>query len=288
MLRRLLGEHIDLVLHGQSEAVWVDADAGMMEQVVTNLCINARDAMPGGGQLTIGTAKVEFDAGAAKTHAEARPGSFLCLSVGDTGCGMTKVVLKQVFEPFFTTKAPGKGTGLGLATAFGIVKQHQGWIEVQSGIGVGSVFHVFLPAREAPPLTRTSSAASPLSGGRETILMVEDNESLRMVTAKWLKRLGYQVLEAANGREALERWNQHGGHVALLLTDMVMPGGMSGLELAERLRDMNPAVKVIISSGYSLEITRQNLLKERRVAYLPKPYEGAALATLVRQCLDGG
>jgi PAS domain S-box-containing protein len=287
MLKRLLGEHIDLILHGQSEPAWVDADVGMMEQVVTNLCINARDAMPNGGQLTIGTAKVEFDAVTAKAHAEGKPGSFVCLSVADTGCGMNEATLKQLFQPFFTTKEPGKGTGLGLATVFGIVKQHRGWIEVQSEIGVGSVFHVFLPAREAAESLHTSSVALPFSGGQETILVVEDNESLRMLTAQWLKRLGYQVLEAANGREALELWNQQGGNVALLLTDIVMPGGMSGLELAERLRGMNTSLKVIISSGYSLEIARRSLLKERGVAYLAKPYEGAALATLIRQCLEG-
>jgi CheY-like chemotaxis protein len=287
MLKRVLGEHIDLILHGQSESVWVDADVGMMEQVVTNLCINARDAMPNGGQLTIGTAKVEFDAVTVKAHAEAKPGSFVCLSVADTGCGMNESILKQVFQPFFTTKEPGKGTGLGLATVFGIVKQHRGWIEVQSEVGVGSVFHVFLPAREAPGTVRTSSVALPFTGGQETILVVEDNESLRMLTAQWLKRLGYQVLEAANGREAVELWNQQGGNVALLLTDMVMPGGMSGLELAGQLRAMNSSLKVIISSGYSLEVARRSLVKERGVAYLAKPYEGAALATMIRQCLEG-
>jgi len=159
---------------------------------------------------------------------------------------------------------------------------------VQSEVGVGSVFRVFLPAREAPPLTRAASAAKPFSGGRDVILMVEDNKSLRMVTSQWLQRLGYQVLEAANGQEAMEYWNQQGGNVALLLTDMVMPGGMSGLELAEKLRVTNSALKVIITSGYSLEIAGRNLLKEAGIAHLAKPYEGPTLAAMVRQCLDGG
>jgi PAS domain S-box-containing protein len=287
MLRRLLGEHIELLIHGQSTPAWVDADAGMMEQVVINLCINARDAMPKGGEITIGTGNIEMDAVAAKAHAEARPGKFVYLSVADTGCGMNEAVLNQIFEPFFTTKEVGKGTGLGLATVYGIVKQHKGWIEVQSEVGVGSVFRVFLPAREAPPLAHTSASANPLSGGKEVVLMVEDNESLRAVTVQWLQYIGYHVLEAANGLEAIDHWNQQGGKVDLLLTDMVMPGGMSGLELAEKLREINPALKTIISSGYSLEIARQNLLKERGITYLAKPYEGPTLAARVRQCLDG-
>jgi PAS domain S-box-containing protein len=286
MLRRLLGEDVDLLLHGQSETVWVDADKGMMEQVVTNLCINARDAMPNGGQITIGTGIIEFDSITAKTRAEARPGKFVCLSVADTGCGMDANTLNQIFEPFFTTKEPGKGTGLGLATVFGIVKQHQGWIEAESEVGVGSVFRVFLPARKALHLMHKAGAAVPVSGGRENILVVEDNKSLRLLTTKWLQRLGYNVLEAANGPEAVALWQEQGKSVSLLLTDMVMPGGMSGLDLTERLRKTNSELKVIISSGYSLEIAGPSQLKERGIVYLAKPYEGPALAAKVRQCLD--
>jgi CheY-like chemotaxis protein len=286
MLRRLLGEDIDLLLHGQSETVWVDADTGMLEQVVTNLCINARDAMPNGGRLTIGTANVELDSRSAKAGAESRPGKFVCLSVADTGSGMTEATLKQIFEPFFTTKGPGKGTGLGLATAFGIIKQHQGWIDVQSDVGVGSVFRVFLPAREAPLVTTEPPIARPVSGGREVLLVVEDNKSLRLLTTRWLQRLGYKVLEAANGPEAMDIWNKEGQTVSMLVTDMVMPGGMSGLELAEQLRQKNSELKVIISSGYSLELNGTQQLKERGFLYLAKPYEGPTLAAMVRQCLD--
>jgi PAS domain S-box-containing protein len=287
MLRRLLGEHVHLLLFGQSEPAWLDADLGMMEQVVTNLCINARDAMPQGGELTITTSHVEVDAVAAEARPEARPGKFICLTVADTGCGMDKATLSQIFEPFFTTKGLGKGTGLGLATVFGIVKQHQGWIEVESEVGVGSVFRVFLPARPAPPATRSSGIAKPFAGGRETILMVEDNEPLRTLTADWLRRLGYHVLVAANGQEALEYWDQQHGDVALLLTDMMMPGGMSGLDLAKQLQGLKPSLKVIISTGYSLELARRNQLQAGGIAYLAKPYEGPTLAAAVRQCLEG-
>ncbi len=287
MLGRLLGEHIDLLFYGQAEAFWVEADAGMMEQVVTNLCVNARDAMPNGGRLTIGTGYVELDAAAVQGRSEVRVGKFVCLSVADTGSGMDQATLKKAFEPFFTTKEVGKGTGLGLATVFGIVKQHRGWIECESELGVGSVFHVFLPACEAPQTVNTASVANPFFGGRETILMVEDNESLRTVTSQWLHRLGYRVLEATNGAEAVECWHQNGGQVDLLLTDMVMPGGMSGLELTEQLRALKESLKVIISSGYSLEIARGDLLNQRGIAYLPKPYEGATLATMIRKCFDG-
>ncbi len=288
MLRRLLGEHIELLFYGQADAAWVEADTGMMEQVVTNLCVNARDAMmPNGGRLTIGTGYIELDEAAIQGRAEARAGKFICLSVADTGCGMDEATMKKAFEPFFTTKGVGKGTGLGLATVFGIVNQHRGWIEVASEVGVGSVFHIFLPAHEAPDSDRATSTTNPFTGGRETILIVEDNESLRMVTSQWLQRLGYHVLEATNGAEALERWHRHGGKVDLLLTDMVMPGGMSGLELAEQLRALEKDVKVIICSGYSLEIAQGGLLNQRGIGYLAKPYEGATLATMIRKCLDG-
>jgi CheY-like chemotaxis protein len=287
MLGRLLGDHIELLFYGQAEAVWVEADSGMMEQVVTNLCVNARDAMPNGGRLTIGTGYVELDAAAAQGRSEARAGKFVCLSVADTGCGMDSATMKKAFEPFFTTKEVGKGTGLGLATVFGIVKQHRGWIESESEVGVGSVFHVFLPAREAPASAQAASTSNSFSGGRETILMVEDNESLRMVTSQWLQRLGYLVIEAMNGVEAVGRWKESGGKVDLLLTDMVMPGGMSGLELAEQLRVQKPSLKVILSSGYSLEIARGGTLNGKGIVYLPKPYEGATLATAIRKCFDG-
>jgi two-component system cell cycle sensor histidine kinase/response regulator CckA len=285
MLRRLLGEDIALELQGNTALPAIVADEGMMEQVVVNLSVNARDAMPRGGHLTLGTRPVEVDAAAAEANPEARPGKFVCLTVSDTGCGMDLATRKRIFEPFFTTKDVGKGTGLGLATVYGIVKQHQGWIEVESEVGKGTVFRVFLPVRAAS--TGQPAAGSTdltVRGGTETILLVEDESALRQL-AKWcLNRHGYQVLEATNGIEAQALWREHGRAIALLLTDMVLPGGVNGLELAERLRAEKDTLKVLIATGYRLETSGAPV--GRGFAYLEKPYEMAALAVAVRACLD--
>ncbi|MBI5388367.1 MAG: PAS domain S-box protein [Verrucomicrobia bacterium] len=286
MLRRLLGENIDVVCQGKAETLWIEADPGMIEQVVMNLCVNARDAMPGGGRLTIDTLAVEVDPEAAQANAEARPGRFVCLSVADTGTGMNEATLKRIFEPFFTTKEPGHGTGLGLATVYGIVKQHQRWIEVKSQVGVGSVFRVFLPARKEAPPPKPVVASAPIPRGRETVLVVEDDDALRRIAAANLRHFGYRVLEAANGMEAVQRYDQHHGRIDLLLTDMVMPEGMTGLDLAGRLQEINPALKVIISSGYALDTTQSRALADNGITYLTKPYEASTLAATVRQCLD--
>jgi CheY-like chemotaxis protein len=290
MLRRLLGEHIDLMVQGETGPLWIEADAGMVEQVVMNLCVNARDAMPQGGRLTIKTESRTFETADAETRPEAQPGKFVCLTVADTGCGMDEATQARIFEPFFTTKDIGKGTGLGLATAYGIVRQHLGWIEVESKVGQGSMFRVFLPAQRMPPSgspARSSPEAPLAPRGRETILVVEDEESVRRLAVSCLQRLGYRVLEASNGVEALQRWNEVAGRIDLLLTDKVMPEGINGLELAERLRAMNRRLKVIISSGYSLELTRPTTWSERGVKFLAKPYEFETLAVMVRKCLDG-
>jgi len=289
MLRRLLGEQIDLAFERHAGPLWIEADAGMIGQVVVNLCVNARDAMPKGGKLSIKTETVEIEASAAQTCHEAHPGSFVCLSVTDTGCGMDEATLERIFEPFFTTKEVGKGSGLGLATSYGIVRQHLGWIEVESKVGQGSVFRVFIPAQNsAPRLSSDRSAADPQlpPQGRETILLVEDNKSVRSLASMCLQRLGYRVVEASNGVEALQRWNQLAGKVDLLFTDMVMPEGINGVELASSLRRLNRGLKVIISSGYSLEITQVGSGLERDIAFLPKPYEFETLASVVRRCLD--
>jgi PAS domain S-box-containing protein len=288
MLRRLLGEHIDLLFQGGSTSLSVEADAGMMEQVVMNLCVNARDAMPGGGRLTLGTRRIDIDAESAKANPEARPGPFVCLTVTDTGTGMDEATMRHVFEPFFTTKEVGKGTGLGLATVYGIAKQHQGWVEVESTVGKGSTFRVFLPASAGPAEGEASSETiNNIRGGTETILLVEDEATLRRMAALSLKKRGYTVLEAANGVEALKLWEEQPERVNLLLTDMVMPEGVTGLDLADRLRKDRAALKVIVSSGYSVDMAKQDVLTERRILFLPKPYEGATLLKVVRDCLDG-
>jgi len=286
MLRRLLGENIQINFAEPAAAVWLNADAGMLEQVVTNLCINARDAMPHGGQLAISVTAAEFTADNLQGHPEARPGRFARLQVQDTGCGMAPPVLQRLFEPFFTTKEIGKGTGLGLATIYGIVKQHEGWIEVASTVGVGSTFQVYLPVMAGPLTVRPGGPeAEAARGGPETILLVEDDFSLRRTATLCLRKLGYAVLEAADGVAALALWRKHRDRIDLLFTDMVMPQAMTGLDLTKRLRTERPALKVIISSGYTTE--QADLISPGSgITFLAKPYQHGHMAKLVRQCLD--
>jgi len=289
MLRRLIGEHISIEFKGAQETPWVFADSGMLEQVVMNLVVNARDAMTDGGRISLETTTVEIDTRKAKTHPDARSGRYVLLRVSDTGCGMDAATLRRIFEPFFTTKSPGKGTGLGLATVFGIVKQHDGWVEVESTVGAGTAFNVYVP-ESTPADSRTAEGAQhlPVTGGSETILLVEDSNEVRLLTATNLQRLGYRVLVAENGQQALERWASHSGRIDLLVTDMVMPEGLTGLELSRRLRKESPALRIIIMSGYSLELSLHGGLAKDRVLYLQKPFEPGALASMVRQSLDTG
>ena len=286
MLRRLIGEDIDLVLQGTGSSHWIKADPGMMDQVLMNLCINARDAMPDGGRLTIGVQKIELDDTAAQRNPEAQPGRFVRLSVSDTGIGMDASTAARVFEPFFTTKAPGKGTGLGLANVYGIIKEHGGWIQLSSAPGKGTTFDVYLPALSETAGFRQAADAAAAPGGLETILMAEDDPELHRLAGTWLRKLGYTVLGASNATEALELWAQRGADVRLLLTDMVMPGGTSGLDLALRLRGERPDLGAIITSGYDPEKSRTDQLRESGIDYLPKPYSGADLARAVRARLD--
>ena len=287
MLRRTLGEDIQLQFKFAMQSLFIHADAGMMDQVLMNLAVNARDAMPKGGQLVIETSVADFDKSVRVQAARASSGSLVCLSVSDTGCGIPPEVLPRIFEPFFTTKEAGKGTGLGLATVFGIVEQHQGWINVHSEVGHGTTFHIYLPQltkiskREPEQPTLTSTR-----GGNETILLVEDDIFLRASVRKSLSQLGYRVLEAIDGIEALEVWKQNRGGIHLLLTDLVMPGGMTGKDLGERLLKENPKLKVIYASGYSGEIAGKNFPLEEGVNFLAKPFQTQKLAQTVRNCLD--
>jgi CheY-like chemotaxis protein len=200
---------------------------------------------------------------------------------------MDEGMLKRIFEPFFTTKEVGKGTGLGLPTAYGIVKQHQGWIEVHSQPGRGSVFEVFLPAKVEPPVSAEAHPPSaPVTAGRGTLLLVEDEEIVRRPIGIYLRKLGYQVIEAANGNQAFSLWRQHRERIDLLYTDMVMPEGITGLELAEKLKSEKPALRVIISSGYSTEISMQGVPSDAGYIYLPKPSASAIIAATIRNCLE--
>jgi signal transduction histidine kinase/CheY-like chemotaxis protein len=289
MLRRMVGETVALQFLPPPSLSPINADSGMIEQVLMNLVVNARDAMPRGGAIHLGVHDVEITEEFAATHAQARPGTFVCLRVSDQGTGMDKTTLARIFEPFFTTKEVGKGTGLGLATVYGIVKQHQGWIEVQSEIGVGTTFQIFFPVTPAAPAQATVSGVDiNVSGGTETVLVVEDEPALRDLAQLILEECGYRVVSASTGPEALEVWKSRGGAIDLLLTDMVMPEGLSGAELAETLRRLKPGLRVIFTSGYTMDEMSTGFLKRCNDArFLQKPYSRTVLARNVRQSLDG-
>jgi two-component system, cell cycle sensor histidine kinase and response regulator CckA len=288
MLQRLIGEQITVDLRGAPGELWLTADKGMLEQVVMNLMVNARDAMPNGGRVTLTTQRIDFDEAACAHNAGAYPGPFACLTVSDTGSGMDEATLQRIFEPFFTTKEPGKGTGLGLATVYGIVKQHKGWVEVESTPGRGTTFRVYLPASPTALVKEVAAVevqAAPR--GTETILVVEDAESLRRVIVSMLRRLGYRVVEAANSQDALALWPQEQANVALLLTDMVMPGALNGQELGRRLQADKPSLKCVVVSGYSRDLVQEGLVPQRETTFLAKPFSLTDLAEKVRACLDG-
>ena len=286
MLRRILGE--DIVLHSEfaPELPLVLADAGMIEQVLLNLAVNSRDAMPEGGRLTIATSARTLSVAEARQIPGASPGRCVCLSVTDTGCGIPPESMPRIFEPFFTTKDVGRGTGLGLATVHGIVKQHQGWIEVESEPGKGTTFHIRIPALEGPGAGELSNPrTSDLPAGTETILIAEDEPSLRELVVNLLSRCGYKVFAAESGVAALKLWQEHKEQIQLLLTDMVMPGGLTGFSLAEKLHAEKPQLRVIYTSGYSTEIRKASRLGTG-TNFLQKPYSPSALARLVRDSLD--
>jgi PAS domain S-box-containing protein len=285
MLRRVLGEHIDLQLHYTPHLPAIHADTGMIVQIIINIAVNARDAMPKGGRLTIDTEAVQISEVDLVRNAEARLGSTVCLRITDTGCGMDQATLQKIFEPFFTTKEVGQGTGLGLSTVYGIVKQHRGWIEVESQPGKGSTFQIFFPALSVKAQKAPEPPKPKATGGKEMLLVVEDEEPLRLLTQRVLHHYGYRVLVARSGVEALKLWQRQKTEIDLLLTDMMMPEGISGHDLAERLLAERPGLKVIYSSGYSAELLGDNALGEESY-FLPKPYTPVELAQIVRDCLD--
>ncbi len=287
LLRRVLGESVTVQFDFLANLPPVEADTGMMEQIVMNLAINARDAMPRSGQLTIATSVADIDESYADHNPEARPGRFVCLSVADAGCGMDEGTLGRIFEPFFTTKPAGRGTGLGLATVYGIVKQHRGWIEVQSQVGKGTTFKIYLPAsdRLLAPAPETG-ARQLVRGGSETLLLVEDEPAVLAMARGILERLGYTVLEAPSGDEAAAVWSRQGPQIHLLLTDMVMPGELNGRQLAEKLLAERPELKVMYTSGYSVDLLGTGMVNNRNFVFLQKPYHPDTLALMVRNCLD--
>ena len=287
MLDRLLGENVHLQIECGLHALPVHADPGMMEQVIINLAMNARDAMPAGGKLSIQARAVEIAEAQARNNPRLRPGRFACVSVADTGSGIAPAVLPHLFDPFFTTKEPGKGTGLGLSTVYGIIQQHQGWIEVENQPGSGALFRFFIPANGVAHHPGVESRPkSDLPCGNETILLVEDDPVVHRLARTFLERQGYRVHNAATGREALAVWTEYNGQFDLLLTDMVMPGKMSGRELAQMLQAEDPGLKVIYTTGYSPDALKmENALKEG-INFIPKPYVPEKLAQIVRRCLD--
>ena len=288
MLRRLIGENMDLATSLAAGLGKVKVDPGQIEQVVVNLVVNARDAMPGGGKLTIRTANVVTDGEAARGDGTVPSGSYVLLEISDTGCGMDPGTIANIFEPFFTTKEVGKGTGLGLATVYGIVKQSGGHISVTSDPGKGATFHIYLPRIEesaAEPKTVPASTAS--TCGQETVLLVEDSEVVRRLVREILERNGYNVLEASQGSDAILVCSGHKGAIHLILTDVVMPG-MSGRELCTRLTPLYPGVKVIYMSGYTDDAIGHHGVLEPGTAYLQKPFTPNALERKVREVLDTG
>jgi signal transduction histidine kinase/CheY-like chemotaxis protein/HAMP domain-containing protein len=289
MLGRLLGETVMLRVECPQEPPAVYGDAGMVDQVLMNLAVNAHDAMPGGGTLTIRVDECWVGPEYLEHHPEARIGHFVRLQVSDTGCGMSDKIRARIFEPFFTTKEPGKGTGLGLATVFGIVKQHAGWIEVSSEVGRGTTFTIFFPASDELSIETAAApvvAAPVAAGGSETVLVVEDEVVLREMARDFLKDAGYRILEARSGREALQVWSEHRSEIDLLLTDMKMPEGISGLELAEKMIAERPFLRVIFTSGYSDDTVSPEVLERNNARFLPKPYSYADLTRMVRECLN--
>lgn len=294
MLDRLIGEDIALEFRYKERLPRLRADVGMLEQVIMNLAVNARDAMPNGGALRVETSVVSVGVEHLQKYREAQMGLWLCLKVVDSGCGMDEATIGRIFEPFFTTKEVGKGTGLGLATAYGIVKQHGGWMEVESRVGQGTEFRVYLPAIEKLEGNQNNNGEAanedeafirPAKGEGATILVVEDEAGVRGLVRGVLERHGYRVLEASNGVEALRTWEQYGPKVDLLLTDMVMPMGMSGRELASQLQERKPTLKVIYSSGYSLELAGKEIELRNGVNFLQKPYHPKVLLRAVEGCL---
>ncbi|HEX2684965.1 MAG TPA: ATP-binding protein [Kofleriaceae bacterium] len=287
MIRRLVGEDVTVTTVIAPDLGRIKADASSIEQVILNLVINARDAMPRGGKLTIEAHNDEVDEAYGREHLGGTMGAQVLLAISDTGVGMDQTTQQRIFEPFFTTKSKGKGTGLGLATVFGIVTQAGGNIRVASEPGQGTTFQVYLPRTDEPGEHQVTRSTVISLQGVETILVAEDEEQLRNVVRRTLERQGFSVLMARSGSEAIELCETHAGTIALLLTDLVMPG-MSGRELADRLVPLRPSIKILYMSGYTENAIANHDLRDARMAFLAKPFTPESLLHKVRELLDGG
>ncbi|MDB6065272.1 MAG: sensory box histidine kinase/response regulator [Pedosphaera sp.] len=286
MLERLVGEQVQISFQPQPSLPATYADTSMLEQIAMNLAVNARDAMPNGGRVNITTSLQTIHRAATPLDPCHRDGDFLCLTFSDNGTGMDTTIITRIFEPFFTTKEAGKGTGLGLSTVQGIVQQHHGWLDVESRPNQGTTFRVYLPVSHELAEKKEIVTETVLQTGRETVLVAEDEEALREMVALVLRTQGYTVLEAESGRDAIEKWQRANRPIHLLVTDMVMPGGILGGELAERLMEKSPTLKVIYTSGYSPGMAGRDVSLLEGRNFLPKPYSIGKLAQFVRECLD--
>jgi two-component system sensor histidine kinase EvgS len=285
MLRRLIGEDIDLSWQPGAGLWSVNIDPSQLDQVLANLCVNARDAIADVGKITIETRNVSFDEEYCSDHPGFSPGDFALFAVSDDGCGMDKTILDQLFEPFFTTKGPGKGTGLGLATVYGIVKQNEGFINVYSEPGKGSTIKIYLPRHgsEAEGVREVAAAEIPQGHG-ETILIVEDEAAILRLAVKMLERQKYIVLEAATPGRAVEIAREHGGAIDLLITDVIMPE-MNGRDLANELQVLYPRLKVLFMSGYTASVIAHRGVLDEGVNFIQKPFSNHGLAVKVREVL---
>jgi PAS domain S-box-containing protein len=288
MVSRLIGEHITLRLELQEDLRGVTADARQLEQALVNLCVNARDAMPEGGTIVIGTENVTLDDAFVAAHPWAAPGRYVLVRLSDDGTGMAPEAMDHLFEPFFTTKRPDRGTGIGLATVYGIVKQHGGLIHCESALGAGTRFFLYFPVssetlRESPPAPPEHAAKA--AGGRETLLIAEDDTMVRSLVARILRKAGYRVLAAADGAEALAVFTTQGADVALALIDVVMPG-MNGQALAQALRKVRPSLPVLFSSGYDFHLLDDALEAGEKLTIVHKPYHPQDLLRIIRETLD--